>query len=51
MTAVGNVSLPVKIYSWHLVIVSSIGGAIALVSSIESISSDLRSGEICWSLL
>ena len=51
MTAMGNVSLPVKIYSWHLVIVSSIGGAIALVSSIESINADLKSGEICWSLL
>ena len=51
MTTMGTVSLPVKIYCWHLVIVCSIGGVIAFVSSIETISADLKSGEICWSLL
>ena len=51
MTAMGNVSLPVKIYSWHLVIVGSIAGAIAFVSSVESISADFQNVQICWSLL
>ena len=46
-----SVSLPVKIYSWHLVIVGSIAGVIALVSSIQSISADFQTVEICWSLL
>ena len=46
-----SVSLPVKIYSWHLVIVGSIAGVIALVSSIQSISADFETVEICWSLL
>ena len=51
MTTMGTVSYPVRIYCWHLVIVCSIGGVIAFVSSIETISADLKSGEICWSLL
>lgn len=51
MTAMGTVSLPVKIYSWHLVIVCSVGGVIAFVSSILTISKDLQNGQICWSLL
>ena len=51
MPATGSVSLPVKIYSWHLVIVGSIAGVIALVSSIQSISADFQTVEICWSLL
>ena len=51
ITASGSVSLPVKIYSWHLVIVGSIAGVIALVSSIQSISADFQTVEICWSLL
>ena len=51
MTAMGSVSLPVKIYSWHLVIVGSIAGAIAFVYSIESISADFQNVQICWSLL
>ena len=46
-----SVSLSVKIYSWHLVIVGSIAGVIAVVSSIQSISADFQTEQICWSLL
>ena len=51
LVTMGQVSLPVKVYCWHLVIVCSTGGVIAFVSSIQTIKKDLEGGQICWSLL
>ena len=42
------VSTPVKLYCWHLVLVSSVGGLIALVSSISSLDSTFKESVTCW---
>jgi len=42
------VSLMVRIYCWHMVIVCSIGGIIAFYASVTSISQALSGGESCW---
>jgi len=42
------VSLPVRIYCWHMVIVGTAGGVIAFINSVRNIKEALSGGESCW---
>jgi len=45
------VSLPVRIYCWHMVIVGIAGGVIAFINAVTNIREALSGGESCWETL
>jgi len=42
------VSMPVRIYCWHMVIVGFAGGVIAFINAVTNIKDALSGGESCW---
>jgi len=45
------VSLAVRIYCWHMVLVGTAGGVIAFYNAVSNIKDELSGGESCWETL
>jgi len=44
----GRVSLGVRLYCWHMILVGTAGGVIAFVSAVLNVKDELSGGESCW---
>ena len=44
----GRVSLGVRLYCWHMILVGTAGGVIAFISAVLNVKDELSGGESCW---